>query len=342
MKKISIIVPCYNADKWITETLDSLLAQTYKDIEIIVVDDGSTDKSLEIVCDYIQKDNRIRLIQQVNAGVSAARNNGVENATGEYIAFCDADDYLNNEAYEQMIDTLEQNDADIVFCEFERFWPNGKKQKTIETSFVDLCNNPQAIFPFWSSTPSNTVDNCLYTKDIHGSCWRSVFKRQLILENNLRFNVNLKFAEDQIFVLKYLSQCKKIGYISNHFVHYRGHTKPWVYRNMYDNHMELLKEQLEILQVNRYYSDKQKKQIAGYLKCTTYFSIILPELMFKPDADKAIKAYTKNKDFRELLTTYNFIQKYKYKKEFNRIILFILLKLRCFKLVKKFWKNKKY
>lgn len=341
-KLLSIIVPCHNAEKWIAETLNSLIGQTYKNIEILIVDDGSRDNSLDIIKLYKNKDSRIQLFQQKNAGVSMARNSGIEQARGDYVAFCDADDWMEANAYEEMIMSLEKEGADIVFCEFERFWPNGKTQKTIETSFPQLKENPKDIFAFWSSTAALTKDDTLYTKDIHGSACRSVFKRDILMRENIRFCADLKFAEDQIFVLSYLACCKEITYLQKHFMHYRGHTKPWVYHNMFDNHMNLLKEQLLILQKNEYYSDKRKKQIAGYLKCSAYFGIILPELMFKSDAEKRLRIYDKDNNFRQLLTTYNFIQKYKTKREIQRLALFILLKLRMFGLVKKFYKNKKY
>lgn len=342
MKKLSVIVPCYNAEKWIGETLESLRGQTYQNIEILVVDDGSSDSSLAIVQNFSERDARIRLIRQENAGVSAARNNGIENASGDYIAFCDADDWMESVAYEEMITLLEEENSDIVFCEFERFWPNGKTQKAVEESFWGLKENPQDIFPFWSSIPAKVEGDTLYTRDLHGSCCRSVFKRDILMQNTIRFCRDLKFAEDQIFVLNYLACCSAISYIPKHFVHYRGHTKPWVYRNMYENHMALLREQLLVLHKNRYYSAKRKKQIAGYLKCSAYFAIILPELMFRPDADKAIREYSKGKEFRRLLTTYTFIQKYKANPERKRIVLFILLKLGMFGLVKRFFKNKRY
>ncbi len=342
MKKLSVVVPSYNSEKWIAETLDSLLVQTYKNIEIIVVDDGSKDSSIDIVRSYIQKDERIRLIMQENAGVSMARNRGIVEAKGEYIAFCDADDWLESNAYEEMIALMEKENTDIVFCEFERFWPNGKTQKRVETSFCELKENSRDIFAFWSSTPAKIENGVLYTKDIHGACWRSIFKTNYLIENQIQFCPDLIFAEDQIFVLNYLFYVKSVSYIPKQFVHYRGHTKPWIYHDMYHNHMTLLREQLKILQKNTYYSNKRKKQIAGYLKCTTYFAIILPELMFKSDADKVIKDYTKNKEFRSLLKTYNFVQKYKVRPELRRLGLFVLLKLRLFKMVKKLFKNKKY
>ncbi len=342
MKKLSIIIPCYNAEKWIAETLESLLAQTYTNIEILVVDDGSADESVSIVETFAEKDARIRLIKQENAGVSAARNNGIEEATGDYIAFCDADDWMESTSYGEMIALLEKEESDIVFCEFERFWPNGKTQKTVEESFGALKENPREFFLFWSSTPARVEGDTLYTGDIHGSCCRSIFKREILAENEIRFCRDLKFAEDQIFVLNYLLHCNAISYTPKHFVHYRGHTKPWVYRNMYENHMALLREQLKVLEKNSYYSEKRKRQLAGYLKCSAYFAIILPELMFRPDADKALREYSKSKNFRKLITTYNFIEKYKVKPEVQRIFMFLLLRLRMFGLVKRFFKNKRY
>ncbi len=342
MKKLSVIVPCYNAEQWIAETMESLLSQTYGNIEILAVDDGSLDATVEIVRSFAQRDARLRLIQQENAGVSAARNNGIDNASGEYIAFCDADDWLEPEAYEEMIALLEGEGSDIVFCEFERFWPSGKTQKTVEESFPKLKENPKDIFLFWSSTPARVEGDTLYTKDIHGASWRSVFKKDILLQNGIRFCPELRFAEDQIFVLNYLAYCDAISYIPRHFVHYRGHTKRWVYRNMYQNHMTLLREQLAILEKNEYYSKKRKKQIAGYLQCSAYFAILLPELMFRPDADKVIREYSRDASFRRLLTTYNFIQKYKARPQIARIGMFVLLKLRMFGLVKRLFKNKRY
>jgi len=342
MKKLSIIVPVYNAEKWIQETLDSLCGQTYADKEILCVDDGSKDSSAEIVLSYAKKFPFVKLISQKNSGVCAARNNGIDNAEGEYIAFCDSDDYLELNAYEEMIAKLEEENSDICFCEFVRFWTDGHKQYTHEKSFEKLVRNPHDITYFLYSTPAETKDEHLYTNDIHGAVWRSVFKKTILNGNNIRFHTDLKFAEDQIFVLEYLYNVNSISYIDKHFVWYRGWTKEWVFRDLTENNLNLVKYQAGIVNNNSFYSKKQKKQLIGYLMCSAYFMSVNPVFSFLSDADVYMKKlYKEHKDLKKLLTVYNFAQKYKVKKEFKRIILFILLKLRMFKTVRRFYPVKR-
>lgn len=342
MKKISVIIPVYNAEKWIHETLDSLVVQTYQNVEIICVDDGSNDSSCEIIEKYQEKYENIRLVRQKNFGVCAARNTGIKNASGEYIAFLDADDYVEADMYEKMITKLKEDKSDIVFCEFVRFWPDGKIQHTVERSFDALVNYPQDICAFLYSTHAEVIGDTLYTNDLHGSCWRSVFKKSLIDEYHICFPNGMKFAGDQVFMLNYLEHCNVISYLPNEFVHYRGSTKKWTYHNLYENNMLLLKHQIAAVQTRNCYSEHEKKQICGYLKCTTYFMIINEEFMFKPDVSRVMEKYYKNKNFRNLLSLYNFIQKYKVRPEPKRVILFILLKLRLWEAVKLFYPNKKY
>lgn len=342
MKKISVIIPVYNAEKWIHETLDSLVVQTYPNVEIICVDDGSKDSSCAIVEAYREKYGNIRLIRQKNSGVCAARNTGIENASGDYIAFVDADDCVESDMYEKMIAKLEEDDSDIVFCEFVRFWPNGKIQHTVERSFDALVNNPQDIRAFLYSTHSEVIGDTLYTDDLHGCCWRSVFKKSIIEEYHICFPQGMKFAEDQVFMLNYLKCCNSISYLPNEFVHYRGSTKKWTYHNLYENNMLLLKHQIAAVRARNCYSECEKKQICGYLRCSTYFMIINEEFMFKSDVGIVMKEYYKDKTFSSLLTLYNFVQKYKVRPDPKRVILFILLKLHLWEVVKCFYPNKKY
>ena len=343
MDKISIIVPCYNAEKWIEETLQSLMNQTYSNLEILVVDDGSTDDSCKVVQSLLNKDDRVKLITKQNGGVSDTRNIGIEKATGEYVAFIDADDWVELDAYEKMLKKIKSENADIVFCGFTRFFPTkGTKLEHKETSFSVLEKNPHNYHPFFYSTSSTREGDVLYTKDIHGACWRSLFKRDILIEKNIRFHTDLRFAEDQIFVLEYLSVIKKVSYVDESLLWYRANTKKWVYHNLYENDMNLLRYQIAIVNNNPYYSKKQKRKLIGYLRCSTYFMIINEEYMFKPDVANVMRKYTKNKEFRSLLTMYSFWQKFKVKPEFKRIILFALLKLRMWSVVKKFYKNKKY
>lgn len=343
-KLLSVIVPVYNASEWVSETLDSLIGQTYMNLEILCVDDGSSDNSKDIIRAYSERDARVRLIEKENGGVSSARNRGLEEARGEYIAFLDADDCVELEAYKEMIERLEADGSDIVFCRFVRFWPNGKTLYTVEENLPCLAENPHDIKYFLLSTPSRMADGNLYTKDIHGAIWRSIFRSDILQNNQIRFHTDLRFAEDQIFMLEYLAHCQKGSYIPEVFIRYRGWTKPWVYRSMYDNMMALCRYQCHVIEANTYYSAKEKKSLAGYCKQAAFLAIINQEFMFKPDAEKTIRQYYKNREFVRLNSFYNFRQKQKYKQKWDvkRLLLFVLLKMRLFLVVRKSFPNKKY
>lgn len=114
MQKITLILPIFNGEKYISRCIDSVLNQTYKNFELIIINDGSTDKSLNIIKKYAKKDNRIKIINKKNEGVSIARNIGIENSTGDFITFIDADDYLEIEALETMINLASKYKVEIV------------------------------------------------------------------------------------------------------------------------------------------------------------------------------------------------------------------------------------
>lgn len=342
MEKLTVIIPCYNTEKWLGETVESVVGQTYSNLEILLIDDGSKDGTLAVAKRYTEQDDRIRVIEKENGGVSSTRNLGIEEASGEWITFLDGDDYLVPDAYEKMMSAVKRENADIVFCPFMRFFPSGKTLKTKETSLKALCNNPQDIRPFLYSTPGKMKDGVLYTKDIHGSCCRSLFKRDILNDYQIRFHTDLRFAEDQIFVLEYLLHCQKAVKVDEPLLWYRANTKPWTYHNLKNNHMNLLHYQTELVQKNTFFTKRQKKQVLGYLRCSTYFMIVNEEYMFKPNVAEVMRAYTKEKEFKRLLTLYSFWQKFKIRPEGKRIALFILLKLRMWSVIKKFFKNKKY
>ena len=123
---ISIIIPVYNTAKYLPRCLDSVLKQTYQNLEIIVVDDGSTDNSPKIIKEYATKDNRIKVIHQKNAGLSAARNTGITKATGKYISFVDSDDEISHNMIKKLFDVLQRNNTDISVCSFKEVYPDNK------------------------------------------------------------------------------------------------------------------------------------------------------------------------------------------------------------------------
>ena len=126
MPKLSIILPVYNVEKYLPDCLTSILNQTYDDFELIIIDDGSTDQSLSICKAYELKDTRIRVYSQCNAGLSAARNKGIDCSQGTYLAFVDSDDTIDSEMYETMMSALEESEVDIVVCGHRVVSENGE------------------------------------------------------------------------------------------------------------------------------------------------------------------------------------------------------------------------
>ena len=128
MIKLSVIVPVYNAENELKKSIESILSQTEKNIEIILVDDGSSDNSLYICKEFEKKDRRIKVIHQENAGVSVARNTGIEVATGEYIGFVDSDDWIELNMYERLLSEAQRSGADVVMCDATSVYDDGQSR----------------------------------------------------------------------------------------------------------------------------------------------------------------------------------------------------------------------
>lgn len=194
--KLSIIIPVYNAELHISQCIDSILAQKFEDFELLLINDGSTDGSEHICNSYTEKDARVKVYHQKNAGVSAARNKGLENSNGEWIAFVDSDDYIREDYF---TDIEKNENADWILLNIEReinrevnFFLKFDKSYFQRNSFIDK----YALYPDFPSP------------------WGRFFKSQIISKNNLRFNNELKFGEDAVFNLNYLQFCETV-YTSN-------------------------------------------------------------------------------------------------------------------------------
>ncbi len=201
MDKVSIVIPVYNSEKYIEKTLESVLSQTYENIEVIVVDDGSTDKSGEIVEKIARTDERIKYFKIKNGGPGNARNTGVQKATGKYIGFCDGDDLIDPQMYETLVAYLENADVDIALCDiftqrdnrnFGFPWEDGKC----------FCGD-EVCSLLMASMVGNESDN---SSDIPvwGSVCRCLFKKEIIEKNNIQMPTDIHFAEDLVFTLNYL------------------------------------------------------------------------------------------------------------------------------------------
>ena len=206
MPKLSIIVPVYNSDKYLKECLDSLINQTYEDIEVICVNDGSTDNSLQILEEYFRKDNRIKIINKENGGVSSARNAGLKIASGEFITFVDDDDYLDFNAYEETLKYIGNTDLVCFGCKVfgdAHYAHRTSDEKYYKIKFKGLkILNPKTIF-------ETDVSVC-----------NKIFKKSIIDINNISFPEGLNY-EDAEFYFKYIICAKSVYYLDKYFYNYR-------------------------------------------------------------------------------------------------------------------------
>lgn len=203
MKKISVIVPVYNVEKYLSQCLDSIIHQTYKNLEIILVDDGSTDSS-GLICDnYSQKDKRIKIIHKCQGGLSDARNAGLKIATGEYISFIDSDDFIDKNMYSILINNTQKYNSDIVWFNYYNYY---SKKHFINSSIIK--NND--LYDLSSSDKIKFAKNLFYQYKMDAHVWAKLYKRSIF--NNIKFPYG-KLFEDIFVLLPILSNAKIISTI---------------------------------------------------------------------------------------------------------------------------------
>ena len=209
---ISVIIPVYNAEKYLEECIKSLLSQSLNNCEFIFVNDGSNDNSSNIIKDYIKRDKRIVLINQCNKGVSEARNTGLLKANGKYVGFVDSDDYIDSDMYEILYKEIKMEDCDVVISNFEEELNGDKCIKTYklkDDEVLDKTYIQNKILPFFIKDDSlNTVCNKLY-------------KKSIIDKYNIKFPKELPLGEDGIFNMIFFSKCNSCKYIDYTGYHYR-------------------------------------------------------------------------------------------------------------------------
>lgn len=202
---VSIIVPVYNVDEYINTCISSILQQTYEKIELILVNDGSTDMSGILCKNWSDKDKRIRYIQQENLGVSAARNMGLGIARGVYVMFVDADDSLDRYAVSKYVNVIKESYAEMLISEYSS---NGKEEP------VFYINNNTII------TSNQAMERVLSPKGFWGAVWSKMFLMGIIKENNILFNTDIKYCEDVLFVYEYLKNVSHIVYLPQRLYKY--------------------------------------------------------------------------------------------------------------------------
>ena len=214
MDKVSVIVPIFNAEKTLERCIKSILSQTYKNLEIILINDGSTDGSLDICEKFNERDNRIIIISQKNSGVSIARNNGLRKVSGKYIIFVDSDDYLDDKMIEILHSSIIKNKSDISICN-KVFLINQiiTKNTLYKCDEISRKNEEKDLFILYlfSSYFDPKMNNVKYL-----SCGvtAKMFKSSLILDNKIVFLENCHYVEDLLFNIHSFEEANKISYIN--------------------------------------------------------------------------------------------------------------------------------
>ncbi|WP_456068532.1 glycosyltransferase [Eubacterium sp.] len=255
--KVSIIVPVYNVEEYLNRCIDSLLKQTLKEIEIILVDDGSTDSSPQICDEYEKNNSNIKVLHLENGRPARARNKGIEIAQGEYIGFADSDDYCHVEQFEKLYQNAKDNNSDIAMCSF--FVDSIKGLEPIIIPFKQLYNSNEEI--------KNSVIKCFYGEYVHGlnSLWIKIFKRSMLLDNKIKMDESLMRAEDMWFIFDALKVSNVFSFISDNLYYYYQNdssimhdSKNDSYEHWVNNRKRLLKENEELgfeLDNNSFYKD---------------------------------------------------------------------------------------
>lgn len=205
MAKVSIIIPVYNTGRYLYKCLESVLNQTYRDIEVIVVDDGSKEETARICDEIATKDSRIRLVHKQNEGVSTARNTGLNMVTSDYVGFIDSDDWIDADMFENLVREIEEYDADIVMCDATTIWDNGKNEADTFVCLPDSCTLFKSDI-----TPQRQLE-------LAGSSCRALYRSCQLKAEDIKFPADLKFSEDRIFNMIALSRAKRFRYIKKSF-----------------------------------------------------------------------------------------------------------------------------
>lgn len=321
MQKISVIVPIFNASKSIKKCIESIINQTYKNIEIILINDGSEDNTLEIINDYKEKDERIKVINKANSGVANTRNVGIEIATGQYIMFVDSDDYIDVNYIYEMHNELVKNDSDVAVSGMTSCENNEKKIKKI------IYKNESCNLQF-SEIISEIINKLTFC-----SACKTLIKKELLTNNKIRFDENLKYCEDMIFSFNMLKKATKIRYVNSTGYYYVFS------KNSATN-------KTDIKSINKYCQDnyyafnyiKNNTQCENYLisnRVLTKINIAIKKVIYsdkityKLFKNEATKIYNKYLVETGIEKSFN-VSEINYETKFNLILIKLLLKRNYF------------
>ena len=267
--KVSIIIPVFNAEKYVKETLDSVCRQSYENIEVIVVNDGSTDQSMKILNGY-HTDKKIKIISIKNSGVSVARNVGIENAKGEYITFVDSDDTIEKYMIEKLVDAIESGDYGMAICGIKMCYY--KKHRVKKVDVIPHANSVKTKKQF------DDTFHDLYESKSYMSPWAKLYRRDIIETYNIRFSPNVKIGEDMLFNFDFLTYRYTSKVIKQALYNYRidagekSLSKDYT-KGRINNNFCLLQNSVEFIEKNKIMDRKAYCSVLVYFYVSTLLVI---------------------------------------------------------------------
>lgn len=259
--KVSVIVPIYNVEDCLASCLNSCMKQTLRDVEFVCVNDGSTDGSLEILEKYAKLDNRIKIVNKVNGGLSSARNAGMDNANGEIIMFLDSDDLLSEHACERVWNEFFDFNPDIVIYSTSVFpdYPEPDKWygNVLSVNYKHYTKfTPKVLFDEPGAKPF---------------VWRQAFSKELLNKSKVRFDETVKYGEDTVFQMEIFPHANKFSFIPDYLYNYRWYRKGSLMQTLREDMDSRIEEHIKLADIIAQYWQKQgwlnryKKQFAQWL-----------------------------------------------------------------------------
>lgn len=310
--KISVIIPVYNGETFLKDTLESVGESTYKNLEILIVDDGSTDHSSEIYRECGQRDSRIRYVYQKNAGIVAARNRGIEEASGDYICFCDQDDLISKEMYQIMIERLARDQSDLCICGTSRI--TNDLEKTPFEILKNGCFEKEQII-------TELLDLLLFAEFrrkhrdegfiIYGTIWKMMINAVFLKEHGLRFKRFVNFEDDWIMDIELLIHAHKVSTVEDSLYWWRVNTgsesNNWKYLADMDKKQEALDRYMEKIFRANGFSEKYIEEYKNAKACLNIVKVFENEGSPKNPKSlsqklRFLRFYMKSNAFEEALS----------------------------------------
>ncbi|MGL6098398.1 MAG: glycosyltransferase family 2 protein [Fusobacteriaceae bacterium] len=314
---ITIIIPIYNGEKYIKKCLESITDQSYKNFEIICIDDGSTDRSNPICQEYTETESRMRLVTQKNSGPSSSRNCGIELARGKYLCFVDADDMVEKDYLEKLFEKIEDG-YDLVTCGYRDYSQYGR---------VDLND-------FYKKNSSYHQDEFLEAifTGVGGTLWGKIFKKNLIMEYSIRLNQNIFMCEDQLFVLEYTLVSSKFSSLESILYNYNRLNEKSLSAKIDMNYYKNFKEYINCLEdiLVRYRVEKSKIRLIIQSEIEKLIPNMILAIYIKDgkniDRIRALKTLGEDNLLKKDLDFKNFIIKNLKNKRYLTVHIYFLIK----------------